>query len=123
LEVYNTCNADNFRPLTDQVFVQPPIIYNYTPAVKYWIKTSHSQFSNDIQAQVEKAYAEYIAWQRGKIGRDVNPSQCDQRLCAAGAKRTDIPGSATFLFESLDAKTVAIETAVNLLTYEGLEDE
>jgi hypothetical protein len=105
------------------VFVQPPIIFNYVPAVQYWIKTKDSQFSTDIQTKVQSAYRDYIAWQRSKIGRDVNPSVCDRKLIEAGAKRTDIPGSTTFLFSVLDAKTLAIETDVNLLAYAGLEDE
>jgi phage-related baseplate assembly protein len=122
-QVYAICNDDRIRPLTDQVFVQPPIIFNYVPAVQYWIKTRDSQFSADIQTKVQSAYRDYIAWQRSKIGRDVNPSVCDRKLIEAGAKRTDIPGSTTFLFSVLDAKTLAIETDANLLAYAGLEDE
>jgi phage-related baseplate assembly protein len=121
-QVYAVCNADNIRPLTDQLFVQAPTVHNYTPAVKYWIKSSDIKFANDIQIAVQAAYADYILWQKTKIGRDINPSQCDERLCAAGAKRTDIPGSTTFVFAALDEKTTAVETA-SALTYMGLEDE
>jgi phage-related baseplate assembly protein len=121
-EVYAACNADKIRPLTDQVFVQPPITHNYTPNVTYWIKSSDSQFSNDIQAAVQNAYSQYILWQRSKVGRDINPSQCDQMLVSAGAKRTNIPGSTTFTYVVLDAKTLATETS-SVLTYGGLEDQ
>lgn len=122
-EVYAACNADKVRPLTDQVFVQAPTVSNYNPTVKYWIKTSDAQFSNDIQTKVTQAYNDYLVWQRSKIGRDINPSQCDQMLVAAGAKRTDIPGSTTFIFVALDEKSVAVESPSAALLYEGTEDE
>jgi phage-related baseplate assembly protein len=121
-EVYGICNADRIRPLTDQLFVQPPAPATYNPAVQYWIKTSDGPFASDIQTEVQVAYQDYITWQRSKIGRDVNPSQCDKRLVAAGAKRTDIPGSTSFVYTVLDEKTTAVESA-SMLTYAGLEDE
>jgi phage-related baseplate assembly protein len=122
-QVYTVCNADKVRPLTDQLFVQPPAVVSFTAAIRYWIKTSDSQFSNDIQAKVEQAYRDYLLWQQTKIGRDINPSTCDQMLVAAGAKRTDIPGSTTFVFVPVDAKSVAVPSVTSVLTYAGLEDE
>lgn len=122
-QVYAACNADKVRPLTDQVFVQAPTAKSYTPNVKYWIKTADQQFTADIETKVQQAYADYIIWQRSKIGRDINPSQCDQMMVAAGAKRTDIPGSTTFIFTVVDQRSVAQETVGSVCTYMGLEDE
>jgi phage-related baseplate assembly protein len=121
-EVYAVCNADRIRPLTDQVFVQAPVGYNYTPSVTYWIKRSDERFAPDIQAKVTEAYSGYLFWQKTKIGRDINPSKCDEMLVAAGAKRTNIPGSVSFTFVALDYKTIGVAVSP-VLTYGGLEDE
>jgi phage-related baseplate assembly protein len=123
-QVYAVCNADRIRPLTDQVFVQAPLPVSTTGCVvKYWIKTSDGQFSTDIQSKVTQAFADYLVWQRTKIGRDINPSKCDQMLVAAGAKRTDISeASSTFEFTVVSPQSIAVLTNPTL-TYMGLEEE
>lgn len=122
-QVYAVCNAQRIRPLTDQVFVQPPTAIATTGChVKYWIRTADAQFAGDIESKVELAFADYLTWQKTKIGRDINPSKCDQMLLDAGAKRTDIPGSTTFVFTVVNPQSVAVLTAPTL-TYMGLEDE
>ena len=123
-QVYVACNDQRIRPLTDQVFVQAPIpVTSAGCLVKYWIKTADGQFSNDIQMKVEAAFAEYLTWQRTKIGRDINPSKCDQMIVAAGAKRTDISeASSTFEFVVVNPQSIASLTSPTL-TYMGLEDE
>jgi phage-related baseplate assembly protein len=123
-QVYAVCNADRIRPLTDQVFVQAPL--NVTSAgcvIKYWIKTKDGQFSNDIQAKVQQAFADYLVWQKSKIGRDINPSKADQMIVDAGAKRTNISEtSCTFEFIVVNPQSIAVLTNPTL-TYMGLEDE
>jgi hypothetical protein len=98
-QVYAVCNADRIRPLTDQVFVQAPTATTSAGCViKYWIKTADAQFANDIESKVSQAFADYLAWQKSKIGRDINPSKCDQMLVEAVAALTpgsDALGSAT----------------------------
>jgi phage-related baseplate assembly protein len=121
-QIYAICNADKIRPLTDQVFVQAPLVQTYTPSVKFWIKKEDSAFVTDIQNAVTQAYVDYKYWQATKIGRDINPSRCDQMMVDAGAKRTDIPGSTTFVFVALDPRTVASDSG-GTISYQGLEDE
>lgn len=123
-QVYAVCNADRIRPLTDQVFVQAPIaVTSAGCVVTYWIRTSDGQFSNEIQAKVQQAFADYIYWQRTKIGRDINPSKCEQMLVEAGAKRTDISEAAsTFEFTVVNPESVAVLENPQLI-YGGLEDE
>jgi len=121
-QVYATCNASLVRPLTDQVFVQTPIGVNYTPSVSYWIRKHDELFALDIQNKVQQAWLDYKYWQATKIGRDINPSKCDQMMVDAGAKRTNIPGSTTFTFVALDQKQIGVDTA-SVLTYAGLEEE
>ena len=123
-QVYAVCNADRIRPLTDQVFVQTPIAVTSAGClVKYWIRTSDGQFSSEIQTKVQQAFADYLYWQKTKIGRDINPSKCDQLIVEAGAKRTDISeASSTFEFIVVNPQSVAVLTSPTL-TYMGIEDE
>lgn len=120
-QVYAKCNADDIRPLTDQVFVQAPIASNYKITATYWIDNSKGQFEDDIKTAVQTAYENFKAWQSSEIGLDINPSKLDQMLVDAGAKRTQI----TFpVFTVLDEKTVAVlDQANSLLTYGGLEEK
>ena len=57
---------------------------------------------------MQQAFADYLYWQKTKIGRDINPSKCDQLLVEAGAKRTDISeASSTFEFVVVNPQSVA----------------
>ena len=122
-QVYAVCNDDRIRPLTDQVFVQAPLLVSAPCTVKYWIRTEDQVFEGDIKTRVEQAFAEFLHWQRTKIGRDINPSKCDAMLVGAGAKRTDISeGASNFEFQIVNEQSVADLTSPTL-TYMGLEDE
>lgn len=123
-QVYAICNADRIRPLTDQVLVSAPVVQSYNCTVKYWIKESDDKFAEDIQVKCDQAYANYLFWQKTKIGRDINPSKCDQLLVEAGAKRTDISeATSPFEFAVVDEKSIAQESIGSQLMYMGLEAE
>jgi phage-related baseplate assembly protein len=120
-QVYNVCNDSYIRPLTDQVFVQAPAAVSYVIDCDYYIKTSDGQFAADIEAKVTQAYNDFITWQTGKIGRDINPSKLVEMLVDAGAKRTVIRLP---VFTALTAQQIAVvDTATSKLNYMGLEDE
>jgi phage-related baseplate assembly protein len=122
-QVYAVCNADRIRPLTDHVFVQAPIAVNAPCTVKYWIKTHDERFEDEIKTRCEEAFAEYLLWQKTKIGRDITPSKCDQLLVNAGAKRTDISEpSSNFENIIVNSQSIAALAAPSLI-YMGLEDE
>jgi hypothetical protein len=92
--------------------------------VQYWIKSSDEHFADDIRKKVDAAYMNYLIWQRSKIGRDINPSKCDEMIVNAGAKRTDIPeGTSGFKFVKIDEQSVAREDASSKCTYVGIEIE
>ena len=123
-QVFAKCNADDIRPLTDLVLVSAPVVVTYDCTVKYWIKSSDKIFSNDIQLKCDQAYADFLLWQKTKIGRDINPSKLDQMLIEAGAKRTDISEPTCVLeFVVIDHNEVAQELPTSQLLYQGLEDE
>ena len=122
-QVYAACNDKSIRPLTDQLFVQAPLLVTVPCTVKYWIRTEDQVFEVQIKKAVEQAFADFLYWQKTKIGRDVNPSKCDHDLVSAGAKRTDISdNTSNFEFALVNPQSVA-NLSSPTLTYMGLEDE
>jgi len=81
------CSADSVRPLTDYVSVADPDVVSYDIDLTYYIPTNSTLSSSEIEAAVDAAVKEYVAWQCGKLGRDINPSKLYQLLMATGVKR------------------------------------
>ncbi len=108
------------RPLTDNVVVKPPDVHEYTIDVTYYINESDRVRAAVIQEQVQKAVDEYIAWQKEKIGRDVNPDKLRSLILNAGAKRVDVRAPT---FERLPWSSLAIISGEPVLQYGGVEDD
>ena len=56
----------------------------------YYIPQRSTRSGADIQAAVQAAVDEYVQWQRGKLGRDINPSKLHALLMQTGVKRVEI---------------------------------
>ena len=108
---------DDVRPLTDKVEIEKPKQSTYNINVKYWIKKTN--MPNLVKKNIELALEEYIAWQKEKLGRDINPNKLIQFLITAGAKRVEIESPT---FTKLEKDTVAIESQ-KTIKYQGEEDE
>lgn len=117
--VLNVLSPDDVRPLTDYVMVSAPEPISYSVDFTYYIRTADSGSAPMIEARVQRAVADYVAWQRSKIGRDINPDELIARVKAAGAKRLDITSPA---FDVLEQSQVAQEVSVSFV-YGGTEDE
>ena len=109
----------NRRPLTDQVLVSAPDVVSFDATLTYYIDRADQALAVEIQAAVDAAVAEYVLWQRSKIGRDINPDDLVGRIRSAGAKRTVLTAP---VFTALEKWEVAQEGTVTV-TYGGLEDE
>ena len=116
--VLNTCNADDVRPLTDYVSVHAPKTVNFDLDVKYFIDRLRATQSAELQTSIEKAVNDWVTWQRSKLGRDLNPSELNHRMIAAGAKRTEITSPT---FRILAASEIAVINSLNI-SFGGLED-
>lgn len=88
--ILEACNDESIRPLTDKVSVEDAeeVVYNIT--MTYYLSRDSTESAAQIQANVEEAVQNFIAWQNAKIGRDINPSKLNQMVVEAGAKRTVI---------------------------------
>ena len=88
--VYEACNADSVRPLTDYVVVGDPEEVEYDISLTYYVPSDAAQSSADLEAAVQTALEEYKLWQSGKLGRDINPSKLISMLMSTGIKRVHL---------------------------------
>lgn len=123
--VLAACSPDTVRPLTDYVEVQDPETVSYDIAFTYFIPRNSALSSTDIQAAVDAAVQKYVAWQCGRLGRDINPSYLIGLLMQTGIKRVVLTGpDYTALRDGRD-NTVPQVAAVGTITATdgGYEDE
>ena len=118
-KILDAVSADNVRPLTDLVFVKSPTVHNFDIDLRYYIARSDAISAATIQQNIETAINEYIDWQKSKLGRDVNKTELEYKIRAAGAKRVEIFEPHFF---ATDKMTVAIAQNLNAV-YAGLEDD
>ena len=88
--IYDACNAEEVRPLTDYVSVCDPEQVPYNIRFIYYIPDDTTNSAAAVQADVQTATDAFIAWQSGKLGRDINPSKLYQMLMDAGIKRLEL---------------------------------
>lgn len=107
------------RILDDHVDVAAPDVENYNIDITYYINNSDKNKANVIQNEVNAALSDFTLWQRGKIGRDINPDELVTRIKNAGAKRVVVRSPS---YSALSDTKVAIPGTVTAV-YGGLEDD
>jgi phage-related baseplate assembly protein len=118
-KVYAEVSPKNRRPLTDYVHALAPTISNYNISLTYYISVARKSEEESIRAAIEDrggSIDQYVAWQYGKLGRDINPDYLSSLMYAKGAFRivTISP-----IFTPLDDNKVAIVGTKNII-YGGL---
>lgn len=89
-KVLAACNADEVRPLTDQVFVEDAEPVEYSIDFTYYTQTGSGKPAAEIREAVDSAVQEYVRWQNTKLGRDINPSVLISLLMSTGIKRVEL---------------------------------
>lgn len=112
-------NNRTVRPLTDKVTVKPPTKVTYNVTVSYWIDRSDATEAANIQRAAQQAVADYVLWQKSKLGRDVNPTELYYRLRSAGVKRAEITEPE---YMAITRAQVAVAGTIGA-RFEGLEDD
>ena len=85
--VLAACNESKVRPLADYVSVKDPGLVSYNIDFTYYVPTDTTLSGAAIQEAVDAAVEEYIDWQSGKLGRDINPDKLRDLLFHTGVKR------------------------------------
>lgn len=121
------CSDDKVRPLTDVVEVLDPLVVEFSVNLTYYIDRSSQKSAAEIEAAIRSAVDEYVDWQCGKIGRDINPSRLMWLLKDCGAKRVDIRSPVfTSLRDGSDRlvpQFAHTNRAKSVITNGGYEDE
>jgi len=121
------CNAENVRPLTDNVQVADPDTVTYNINVTYYQSTESKKSATELANDINAAIDNYCDWQSAKMGRDINPSKLTQMLIDAGAKRVVITSPTyTHLDDGRGTPVTTPELAVKgtvTVTNGGYEDE
>lgn len=89
-QIYAACNADHVRPLTDHVEMADPEQVEYSIDLTYYLPPDGAFGGAEIEAAIQRHTQEYIRWQGGKLGRDINPSKLISMLMSTGIKRVDV---------------------------------
>ena len=108
--VYNICNAKEHRPLTDLVTVCDPDTVTYNIEFTYYIDRNTKASAADIASAVSDTVDAFVAWQAGKLGRDINPSKLIQMVMGVeGVKRVALTSPTfTVLRDGTDLSTVPL---------------
>ena len=117
--VSDVLTADKVRPLTDKVQVLAPTVVNYNINLDYYLDDDHRSQAADITTAIDAAINNYTAWQREKLGRDINPSKLISLIMDAGAKRVEVKSP---VFSSLKNGEIAIINQIQA-NYLGVEDD
>ena len=112
-------NQSDVKPMTDIVTVGSPTAEEYDIEMTYYINKSEASYVASIQQNVTDAIAEYVKWQAGKIGRDINPNKLVELCMAAGAKRVTVTKP---VFTTV-ANTKIATLDQSTVSYGGLEDD
>jgi phage-related baseplate assembly protein len=105
-KVLAACSADERRPLTDWVSVEDAELVPYEIAFTYYTQTDAGISAADLSAAVEKTVEDFISWQCGKLGRDINPSHLIGELMKTGVKRVELTAPAFTKLNDGSGKTV-----------------
>ena len=117
--VEEALSAETVRPLTDHVLVSGPEPVQYSISGTWYLRTEDATLLSAITAAVTNAVEEFRLWQRGKPGRDINPTKLISLVQQAGAKRVELTAP---VFTRLTPIQIAREESINL-TFGGVEDD
>lgn len=118
-DVLAICSGKKVRPLTDHTFAVAPEQVEYAIDVSYWIDKENENLAASIRTKVNQSVSDYIAWQKSKLGRGIDPSQLIQVMKNAGAKRVAV---ATPIYQALNKNQVAKEQENITVNYGGIEE-
>lgn len=102
------CSGEKVRAFTDDVHMGDPETVPYDIDLTYYVQSDSAVSPGNVKTAVERAAQEFVRWQSGKLGRDINPSKLYHLLMEAGVKRVDLRAP---VFTTLrDGRGVAAKT-------------
>lgn len=118
-EIEDKLSASDVRPLTDKVTVKEPEKNDFGVNIKFFIPKECKTECIQVEEAARKAIDQYIMWQTGKMGRDINPSKLISMVMDTGIKRVEVIKP---VYQEVEETHVARLTQKTILNG-GIEDE
>lgn len=123
--VLDACTPSRVRPMTDSVSVEDPEEVEYNVSLRFFIPENAPVSASEMLEAVNQAVKNYVTWQSGKLGRDINPDKLREYLAGTGIKRIELTEPTfTRLRDGKDNTAPQIATLGTIsVTNGGYEDE
>lgn len=118
-KIVDTIEDANIRIMTDHVEAFAPYTVGYKIEIKYYCTAENEAATIEAIEGEGGAIDQYIEWQSGTMGRDINPDKLRALLFAAGAIRADIVSPS---YDKLTKVTVAKPSGASVVTHEVVEE-
>lgn len=118
-EVKAAIDWDKMPVFTDTLTFQKPTAKDYSIDLDYYLYESDKYREAEIKKAVEESVKDYIAWQRSKLGRDINQNELVRRCMVSGAKRVVVRNPN---FTTVQGIEIANCTSMSV-TFKGWEDD
>jgi len=118
-EVKAAIDWDKMPVFTDTLTFQKPTAKDYSIDLNYYLYESDKYREAEIKKAVEESVKDYIAWQRSKLGRDINQNELVRRCMVSGAKRVVVRNPN---FTTVQGIEIANCTSMSV-TFKGWEDD
>lgn len=118
-KVLTAIENGNIRIMTDHVQAFAPYTAGYKIEIKYYCTAENEAAAIEAIEGSGGAIDQYIEWQSGAMGRDINPDKLRSYLYPAGAFRVDIVSPS---YDKLSKVTVAKLSGPPVVTHEVVEE-
>lgn len=118
-EVKDAIDWDKMPVFTDTLTFKKPTAKDYSIDLDYYLYESDKYREAEIKKAVEESVKDYIAWQRSKLGRDINQNELVRRCMVSGAKRVVVRNPN---FTTVQGIEIANCTSMSV-TFKGWEDD
>ena len=118
-EVKDAIDWDKMPVFTDTLTFKKPTTKDYSIDLDYYLYESDKYREAEIKKAVEESVKDYIAWQRSKLGRDINQNELVRRCMVSGAKRVVVRNPN---FTTVQGIEIANCTSMSV-TFKGWEDD
>lgn len=118
-EVKAAIDWDKMPVFTDTLTFKKPTAKDYSIDLDYYLYESDKYREAEIKKAVEESVKDYIAWQRSKLGRDINQNELVRRCMVSGAKRVVVRNPNFTMVQGIE---IANCTSMSV-TFKGWEDD
>lgn len=116
--VSEVLNDEYIRPMTDKVTIAAPSVVGYNINLSYKLPLARQTEATALQAAVNQAVEDYVAWQYSALGRDIDPTELIRRVGNAGAIQVSVTSPT---YTAVDFDDVA-KAGTKTVTFGGLAD-